>query len=409
VSATDVRGADPGAADPDEPARPPTVRPQWTLQRVSVLLAPAVLYLAIRELSLLILTWLASATGHNVTDALWSWDGRWLLGIAQGGYDGAPDDLVDANGQRLGETPLAFFPGYPTAVRWLAGIDGPGGIGWLTAGFTVTIVFGVACAYGLTRLGELVAGGSRRVGLVLVALFAATPMSIVLSMAYSEAMFCAFAVWALVGVMERRWVLAGACCALAGLVRPTAAALVLAVGLAALIAVIKRRDGWRPWVGGALAPVGLVGYLAWVAVQTGKADGWFGVQQRGWSTGFDGGLATVTYIVRVLNGKGSREAYDFATVVLILVAVGLAVFCALRRLEWPLLVYGLGVLAMDLASDGLMASKVRLMVPAFTLLIPVALALARRRTPMVVSTLGGLAVASSWFGAYAITVWGFAI
>ncbi|MEV7095622.1 hypothetical protein AB0M80_22520 [Amycolatopsis sp. NPDC051045] len=64
-------------------------------------------------------------------------------------------------------------------------------------------------------------------------------------MPYSEALFRALAAWALVGVLERNWIMAG-------LVRPTAAALVLAVGLAALVAVIQRRDGWRLWVGGLL-------------------------------------------------------------------------------------------------------------------------------------------------------------
>ena len=54
-------------------------------------------------------------------------------------------------------------------------------------------------AYGLVRLAELMPGGSRRAGLLLVALFAAAPMGVVLSMAYTEALFCALAVWALVG------------------------------------------------------------------------------------------------------------------------------------------------------------------------------------------------------------------
>jgi len=97
------------------------------------------------------------------------------------------------------------------------------------------------------------------------------------------------------------------------------------------------------------------------------------------------------------------------TIGLILVALALTVVCVVRRLEWPLLVYGIGVLLMDLASNGLMNSKVRLMVPAFTLLIPVAIALAKRRTSTMLITLGALVVTSSWFGAYAITTWGYAI
>jgi hypothetical protein len=56
-----------------------------------------------------------------------------------------------------------------------------------------------------------------------------------------------------------------------------------------------------------------------------------------------------------------------------------------------------------------MNSKARLLLPAFTLLIPIAIGLARRRTSTFVVTLSALAVASSWFGAYALTSWGYAI
>lgn len=379
----------------------------WTVRRIGVLLAPALIFLGIRELGLLVLTWMASRNYHSVSEALRSWDGQWFLAIADGGYAGVPDGLVDAYGQRSAETPLAFFPGYPTVVRWFAAVDGSGGIGLVTAALTVTIVSGVFCSYGLARLGRRISGGSRRVGLILVALFAAAPMSVVLSMAYSEAMFCALAVWSLVGLMERRWVLAGVCCSLAGLVRSTGAALVLAVCVAAVFAVVRRQDGWRPWVGGLVAPVGLLAYLAWVGFQTGEWNGWFALQERGWGTGFDGGAATLRFSLDAL--ADARSVLEVATVALLVVAIVLLVVMIVHRTEWPLIVYAAAVLLMDLTSNGLMNSKARLMVPAFTLLVPVAIGLARRRTSTFVVTLGALTLASSWFGAYALTSWGYAI
>jgi hypothetical protein len=409
VSATDVTGADTRTTPPEDADRRlvDAVRARWPARRVWALLAPALIFLGIREFGLLVLTWMAAATDRSVTEALRSWDGQWFLAIAESGYEDVPAGLVDAFGNRSAETPLAFFPGYPTAVRWFAAIDGDGGIGLVTSAFTVTIAFGVACAYALARLGRHIRGGSPRTGLILVALFAASPMSIVLAMAYSEAMFCAFAAWSLVGVLERKWVLAGVCCAAAGLVRSTGAALVLAVGLAVIVAVVKRRDGWRPWVGGVIAPVGLLGYLAWVGVRTGEWDGWFGLQERGWGTGFDGGVATVTFSLEAL--ADARSVLEVTTVGLIVVALLLLVIGFKRRVEWPLMVYAAGVLAMDLGANGLMNSKARLMVPAFTLLIPVATALAKRRPSTAVLTLCALVVAGSWFGAYSITSWGYAI
>ncbi|KAA2262460.1 hypothetical protein F0L68_13105 [Solihabitans fulvus] len=362
------------------------------------------LYLAAREFGLLVLNWMAAQNGKAVTPALTSWDGQWFLGIAQGGYANVPQSLADAFGRRTAETPLAFFPGYPTLVRWVAALPGVQLVG---AAFAVSLVSGVFCAYGLHRLGSRINGGSPRVGLVLVALFAASPMAIVLSMTYSEATFCAFAAWALVGVVERRWVLAGMCCAAAGLVRPTAAALVLAVGLAALVAVVRGRDGWRPWVGGLLAPLGLLGYLGWVAQRTGSLDGWFAVQQRGWDSRFDGGAATWKFGLEILGSV--RSVLELGTVWLILGALVLLVIGFRRRVEWPLLVYAIGVLAMDLGSNGLMNSKARLLLPAFTLLVPAALGLAKRRTSTVVVALLALSVLSAWFGAYSITAWPYAI
>lgn len=407
MSATEVTRADSEEEPAVEEATEPAPPRKWTVRRLGSLLAPALIFLGIREFGLLVLTWMAAVTDRSVTEALRSWDGQWFLGIAESGYQGVPDGLVDAFGQRSAETPLAFFPGYPFVVRWLAGIDGEGGIGLVAASFVVTIVCGVICSYALVRLGTHVRGGSRRTGLILVALFAATPMSIVLSMAYSEAMFCALAAWSLVGVLEKRWILAGVCCAAAGLVRSTGAALVLVVGLAAIVAIVKRRDGWRPWVGGVIAPAGLLGYLAWVGAQTGEWDGWFKLQERGWGTGFDGGAATVKFSLEAL--ADARSVLEVTTVGLIVVALALLVIGIVRKVEWPLMLYAGAVLAMDLLANGLMNSKARLMLPAFTLLIPVALALAKRKPSTAVLTLCALAVAGSWFGAYSITSWGYAI
>jgi hypothetical protein len=64
---------------------------------------------------------------------------------------------------------------------------------------------------------------------------------------------------------------------------------------------------------------------------------------------------------------------------------------------------------MDLGANGLMNSKARLLLPAFTLLIPPAMALAKRRPGTVVTVLVGVVVASAWFGAYSLTGWHYAI
>jgi hypothetical protein len=79
------------------------------------------------------------------------------------------------------------------------------------------------------------------------------------------------------------------------------------------------------------------------------------------------------------------------------------------RLPWPLLVYTAAVLIIVWASDGQIHSRVRLLTPAFPLLLPVALGLARRRTGTAVAVVVAVALASAWFGGYALTIWRYAI
>ena len=417
MSTTEV-GRSPGSLTGDT-AGPDLVRPQlrgslsalsvkagidWS--RVVEALLPMVLYLAVRQVGIVLLGWLAGRNHTTSTAALTSWDGQWFLAIAAHGYDGVPAGLADAFGRRDADTPLAFFPGYPVAVRALAQLPG---VSVTSAALVLSAASGVACGYALMRIARRLpwVARDRAVGLILVVLFAASPMAVVLSMAYSEALFCALVAWALVGVLEERWLLAGVACAAAGLVRVTAGALIVVVVAAAIVAIVRGRGGWRPWVGGLLAPLGLLGYLLFVANRTDELTGWFAIQQQGWDSKFDGGIATVRFGVDVLST--GRSVLEVATVAILVVAVVLVVLSCRQRIGWPLIVYGTLTLAMDVGSNGLMNSKARLLVPAFTLLIPIAIGLAKRQRGTIVTVLIGVVLASAWFGAYALTGWQYAI
>jgi hypothetical protein len=380
----------------------PALAPVRRLNRRA--LAPAAVYLVVRLVGVAVLGLMAAARGTTLISELRSWDGVWLLNIAAHGYDGVPVTLVDAFGKHTADTAYAFFPGYPAAVAVVGFLTG-GNL--VAAALLVSAAAGVAAAYGLVRLAELVPGGSRRAGLLLVALFAAAPMGVVLSMAYTEALFCALAVWALVGVLREQWVLAGVCAGLAGLVRPTGSSLVLAVGMAALVAAARRRDGLRPWLAAVLAASGLLGYLSYVGWRTGSPTGWFAVQRRGWGSQFDGGASLTAFVGRTLSG--GHEVYDLAVLLAFVASVVLLVVGIRMRLPWPLLVYAAAVLITVWASDGQIHSRVRMLIPAFPLLLPAALGLARRRTGTAVAVVVAVAVASAWFGGYTLTIWRYAI
>ncbi|WP_448222345.1 hypothetical protein [Gordonia iterans] len=365
------------------------------------------LYLAVRGIGVGLLALLSARHDLSFSSVLTKWDGQWMLAIAEHGYGGVPDTLTDAQGLHTPETAYAFFPGYPMLVGLVARMPGISAFG---AAISLNLVFGAVAAVGVARLGALCVqlarpgGEPRRAGLFLVVLFAATPMSVVLNLAYTEALFCALAAWALTWVLERNWLAAGGAALLIGLVRPTGIAVIAVVMLAAFLA---RRDGPRAWAAIALAPLGYLGYLGAVAVKTGSLTGWFGIQTRGWDTKMDFGAAAWRFVVDSLTAS-----HDFAQVATALVMLGVLALLAWSfadRLPWPVLAYGTLVVASILLSSGLMMSRARLLLPAFVLLIPLAALLSRQRPGVAASVLGPIVLLSAWFGAYMLTVFQYAI
>src|ERR1700677_419307 len=187
----------------------------------------ALIYAGIRGLGYAVAAFLLprgriAALHYSLWHLIVSWDsGRYLI-IAGHGYSYIPGDLRH-------DVIYAWFPGYPAAIDAISWIPG---VSLAAAGLVVTILAGLAAAWGLTRL-TLGVTGEPRVSLLVTALWAVAPGSIVLSIDYSEALFCALAVWALVALTERRWLSAALLTILAGTVRSTAMALVVAIAVAA--------------------------------------------------------------------------------------------------------------------------------------------------------------------------------
>lgn len=394
-------------------------------------LAPIGIYLLIRAIGIVVLARFDGLRGMSLRDSLSAWDGKWMLAIAEHGYRGVPSDFTDAQGTHTDVTAYAFFPGYPYAVATVAKLPLISPFG---AAVLLNLVIGAIAAVGVARLGarcvEWMAGRSpmvdeggdtaavgaarhvdpRRVGLYLVAIFAATPMSVVLNMAYTEALFCVLSIWALVGVLEKRWLLAGVCACLAGTVRPTAIVVIGVVMLAALIDLFGSQpspwSGWRAartWIAVVLSPLGYVGYLGVVWAKTGSPTGWFTIQTQGWDTRFDWGVAAFNFVNdQLINGSEVAPVATSWIIVATLVLVCVAIWA---RLPWPVLTYGILVTASIVLSSGLMMSRPRLLLPAFVLLLPLSIVLARARPFAGVAVMIPIVVASSWFGAHMLTVY----
>ncbi len=376
----------------DEPEAPPRVR--WW--------APGAVFVGIRLVGVLILAGIGAANGRSLVPTLHAWDGNWYLRIAATGYS-ALSAGVDANGHVAVNTTMAFFPGYPALITVLSSLTH---LPPVAAGLLISAAAGIACAYGIDRLCRLL-DYPQWTGLVGVALFAALPMSVTLSMVYTEALFTALAVWALVGVLRRDWLLAASCCGPAGLVRPTAAVLIAVVCVALLVSVLRRQTHPLALLYALPAASGLVGYYAFVVSRTDSLGGWFELQKAGWGTAFDFGRDSGRFVWQVLTSDA--PLMETANVLAMFGAIALVVIAVRHRLSWPLAAYGIGVVAMTIGSSGVTYSKLRLLVPAVTLLIPVAAGLARRRPGTVIAVLAVAALASGWFGAYALTDWRYAI
>lgn len=320
-----------------------------------------------------------------------SWDSGRYLFIAVHGYRHDAD--------------IVWFPGYPAAIHAVAWIPG---LGPVRAGLGVTIVAGLAAAGGLTRLGMTLTG-DRRVSLLMTALWAVAPGSIVLSMVYSEALFCALAIWALIALVEQRWLTAAGLTILAGTVRSSAMALIAAVTVAALLALIRAARAqqhtaawWRPVAALLLAPLGLLGYWGYVAWAVHRPGGWFLLERRV-HNGFDWGHGIVIALKEtIIEGP---TAFVALTLLVIAAAVALAACSLTERMPVYLHVYTLVIVLTALATGPYyLGSKPRFLLPAMLLGLPLARLLAPARTWALVPLVALLAAASTWFSLYLMSV-----
>ncbi|MEU6994276.1 glycosyltransferase family 39 protein [Streptomyces sp. NPDC046465] len=354
--------------------------------------APALLvYAGVRALGLAVLAVWGAAAGkspHTLLSA--RWDSLWYTRVAEHGYGWEvtlPDGSVHSN--------LAFFPLLPWLERLVSAVSP---LSFADAGLVVSGLASLFAAAGIFAIADRLYG--RRAGICAAALWAVLPVGIVQSMAYSESLFTALAAWSLYAVLSGRWVTAGLFASLAGLTRPVGAAVVAAIWVAAAVRMHReRRADPRMILGVVLAPVGAAAYVLWVGHRTG--DGLLGYLdvQAGWGNGFDFGYAFARFVGEKFTSVPGALA-GLGLIVGVALVVWLYVLGVRRKQPLPLLVYSGIVVALALCAAGYFGSKPRLLMPAFPLLLPVAVALARLRTSRSALVLGVVAVASAVYGAF---------
>jgi Mannosyltransferase (PIG-V) len=374
-------------AQPEGKARP----------RVGDLATPLLLFAATRVVQLLFIAWLAPAGGPSIRHRLLAWDGDWFMRVATEGYPHTYS--YDNAGQMVGNG-LAFFPAYPVSIRLLWELGIPADV----AALIVSWVAAAAAVVLLYLLGTAISG--RRVGLALTVLFAAQPMSVVLSMGYSEALFCAFVIGMFYAAYRNAFLIAGVLGFLAGMTRPTGLAAAAGLVMAAVLAIRGRQAGWRAVVGAVVALAGVPSYLLWVGLRVHDLGAWFTIQTAGWGTTFDSGSSTWNFLYTAFHqGNGWVQV----SIAMILVAAIVATILAVRHTWPPIVVYGLLVMVLVVGQAGYYHSKPRLLLPALLTILPAAHLAARSRPRAAALGLTAYALFGLWFGAYLTTVWVYTI
>jgi hypothetical protein len=350
-------------------------------------------------LSCLMLHWLATP-GETLWSRFHVWDAQFYVQIAQQGY---PSGYSYTSSGQLAGSNLAFFPLYPVLIRIVHGLTG---LAPATAALVVAWVCAAVAAVVVHRLVTRLY--SARVAGFAVALVFCQPMAVSLWLAYTESLFLALAAGALLAMRKESWIWAGVLSLGAGLTRSTGLAVAAALVVAVLLAVRReRRLHWRMALGCAVGCVGTPAYLAWVGLRVGQLDGWSRIQSAGWGTSWDWGSSTLDFLTATLHDS---DGWVPVSVAFVLVGYALATVVALLQRPWPpLAVYGVLIVVAALGQSNFYHSKPRLLVPVLLAVLPLASALARSRRSGSYPVLAGLAFFGTWFGAYMLTVWPYAI
>lgn len=338
-----------------------------------------------------------SNAGMSANAALRHWDGDWYINIAESGYIHQLSIRPDGTPHLMN---IAFFPLYPGLMRAVHLVTG---LPVSFAGVFVSFAAGLAAAVGIYYLLKPYIG--ERAAIIAGALWGVIPSAFIESMVYTEALFTALCVWAMYALIREKWLTVAALTILAGLTRSTVIMILPVVCVAALIAIVRRRGGWRAWVCMLTAPLGLLAFLLFLAQRFHRLDAWFFAQTApGWQSSFDFGKYTAHVLKGELLFSSLRSTswlpFLIATAILI-PATFIAVLMVLhRRLPWQLIAWTVLTLVVTLTTSGTYGAKPRFLLPAVALLATPAAVLAKGRRTTLYSALTALTVLGAWIGAY---------
>ena len=268
-------------------AAAPDGEPWWRLRRAGLL---ALCVWAASRVVMLAVSLAVLATHHGASWlGLWQrWDWDRYLTIAEYGYTSGKGPAYDSD-------IVAFFPGYPMALRAVHLVVR----NWVASGLLISLVAGAVACVALVRLAEFEwrarrapadghgAGDapardhSGRAALIAVLLLVSAPAAVFLAAGYTESLFLAFGIPGWLAARRRQWLLAGILTALACTVRIDGVFEAIGIGVMFLLSRPRARDWARsPALALPLAATG--GYMAYLEDITGDWLAWMHAEQQGW-------------------------------------------------------------------------------------------------------------------------------
>jgi hypothetical protein len=160
--------------------------------------------------------------------------------------------------------------------------------------------------------------------------------------------------------------------------------------------------GWRPWVGAVIAPIGAIGFLAYVSYRMGSISGYMKAQKK-WGTGF-GNASQVLHRIK-LGIEGTHSGYNngqahITTAVLLIVPI-LIIVMLVQRQRWELTFYTIVVAAIIYTAIHDYSVVPREILAAFPILLAPAGWLAKVKHQWIVWLLIAiLAVAAGWYACF---------
>jgi hypothetical protein len=369
-------------------------------------LLPVSIRLGQAAVQLLFIGWMRGWYWGRTGQVLTIWDAQLYARVIKHGY---PSSITVHRGTLTSGTEFAFPPIYPALCWALTRL----GFTVQASEITVAMIGAVALSVVAYRLALLLYD-TRRTAVIASVLIGALPMSVVLQMGYAESVFAALAAGATLCAFRGRWGFAAVLAFIAGLTRP--------IGYIASIPLLfiawrrssqitseaARAERMRGVAASAAGLSSTAVYLIFIAIRSGKINGWFTVEERGWGTHFDGGRSFVHFASSVLHDPSRLGAPAFP-VLAIMVGFVLVVVILATRESLPFFAIGAATLITVFGSTNFWHSRPRLLLAAAILVVPMAGLLNRVNSRALAPLLGTACLASFWFGAYMVTTWPYAI